>query len=221
MAPSAPSERYARFPFKFLTAIVLLTVFLALAIAVHYRLTTDFDDLVRNWVHQHSSGGGARVMLRVSLLGSGDALAPVVLPMIALLLLRGYRRDALLLAVVMAGEVILENGLKESFHRSRPEPFFGLATPASYAFPSGHALASCCFYGAVALMFCSHVDSRRLRMTAWVLAILLIVAIGLSRIYLGVHYPTDVIGGYIVAAAWVIVASRLANQRLPAAHEAR
>ncbi len=221
MAPSAPSERCAHFPLKFLTAIVLLTVFLALAIAVHYRLTTSFDDLVRNWVHQHSSIGGARAMLGVSLLGSGDALAPVVLLVIGLLLLRGHRRDALLLAVVMGGEVILENGLKEFFHRPRPEPFFGLVTPASYAFPSGHALASWCFYGAVALIFSRHFGSRRLRMAAWVLAILTIVAIGFSRIYLGVHYPTDVIGGYIVGAAWMIVASRLANHRLPAAHEMR
>jgi len=86
--------------------------------------------------------------------------------------------------------------LKALVHRPRPQPFFGYPQPNTYSFPSGHALISLCFYLALA-----EIEGRK---RAWRLAaVLFAVAIGLTRIYLGVHYPTDVAAGFATAIAWL------------------
>ena len=72
-------------------------------------------------------------------------------------------------------------------------------------FPSGHALFSLCFYGTLAGLLVGRLRRPAARAAVWAAAALLILAIGISRIYLGVHYPTDVIGGYLVAAFWISV----------------
>jgi len=113
-----------------------------------------------------------------------------------------WRRAALWLVITMAGALVLDLGLKYGFHRARPTPFFG-PLPHTYSFPSGHALMSFCFYGVLAGLINDRVQSLIWRILVWIAAILLIAAIGLSRIYLGVHYPSDVIAGYLAAALWV------------------
>ena len=102
----------------------------------------------------------------------------------------------------MAGAAVLETVLKYSFHRPRPVPFFGTAPP-SYSFPSGHALASLCFYGQLAIVLTDKICSRSARVLVWLVTGVFIAAIGLSRVYLGVHYSSDVIAGYAVATAWI------------------
>jgi hypothetical protein len=93
----------------------------------------------------------------------------------------------------------IENGLKYGFHRARPEPFYG-AAPASYSFPSGHALFSTCFYFVLASAITERIRSRAMRALIRLAAALFVAAIGLSRIYLGFHYPSDILGGYLAAA---------------------
>ena len=112
------------------------------------------------------------------------------------------KRHAVWLMIAVGGSVILDVSLKLSFHRARPVPFVG-AVPQTYSFPSGHALSSFCFYGVLAGLLCARIQSRAIRIFVWTSSAALVLAIGLSRIYLGVHYPTDVIAGYIAAAAWV------------------
>jgi len=92
--------------------------------------------------------------------------------------------------------------LKYAFHRHRPTPFF-VSVPHTYSFPSGHSLFSFCFYGVLAGLLTRRLKSTVARVLIWICAALLISAIGLSRIYLGVHYPSDVIAGYLAASLWV------------------
>jgi undecaprenyl-diphosphatase len=92
--------------------------------------------------------------------------------------------------------------LKLAFHRPRPVAFFG-STPSSYSFPSGHALGSFCFYGILAAILATRVRGRGAKFCVWMAAVLLVAMIGVSRIYLGVHYPSDVIAGYCAGAVWV------------------
>jgi undecaprenyl-diphosphatase len=115
----------------------------------------------------------------------------------------------------VSGSVVLDTSLKLLFHRVRPEPFFG-PLPHSYSFPSGHALSSFCFYGILAGLLDTRIRSLAVRISIWIVAALLVLAIGVSRIYLGVHYPTDVIAGYVAAAVWVstlIYADRMRSAR--------
>jgi undecaprenyl-diphosphatase len=119
----------------------------------------------------------------------------------ALVLFRQGRTDcALMILIVMGGAELLESTIKLQFHRQRPEPFFDTPLPASYSFPSGHALLSFCCYGTLAAV----ADVRgALRWLLRAASVALILLIGISRVYLGVHYPTDVIAGYLTGAVWL------------------
>ena len=92
--------------------------------------------------------------------------------------------------------------LKTGFHRSRPEPFFDTRLPASYSFPSGHAMLSFCLCLSAAALFSANQKSRLVRAVIWIFWLGLSGAIGYSRIYLGVHYPSDVLAGYLAALVW-------------------
>src|ERR1051326_3170744 len=99
----------------------------------------------------------------------------------------------------------MDEGLKLLFERHRPEAYFGLVEPLGYSFPSGHSMASCCFYGGLALIAAGRARSRGMRWGIYSGAAMVIGGIGLSRVYLGVHYPTDVLGGYTAALAWLVL----------------
>jgi membrane-associated phospholipid phosphatase len=111
-------------------------------------------------------------------------------------------RTAALLAITMLGAAVLDLALKPAFHRSRPVTFFG-PRPSSYSFPSGHALASVCLYGALAAILSVRARGWFVQFCIWGAALFMAGMIGLSRIYLGVHYPSDVIAGYLAGAVWV------------------
>jgi len=161
-----------------------------------------FDLGVRMKVHDFFSPEVTRFMLDMTFLGSIGFLTTLFAIIVAVWLAKGMKRSAVWLAIAVGGSVILDVSLKLSFHRTRPVPFVG-AVPLTYSFPSGHALSSFCFYGVLAGLLCARIRSRALRSSIWATGGALVFAIGLSRIYLGVHYPTDVIAGYIAAAAWV------------------
>ncbi len=132
-------------------------------------------------------------------------------------LLRGWRRGAGLVLVTLAGAGVLDVGLKELFARTRPQAFFDYyPAPGSFSFPSGHALFAVCFFGGIAVLLTHRLRGPLARILAWAIALVLIILIGASRVYLGVHYPTDVIGGFAVGIVWVAsvaLGDRLADRR--------
>ena len=191
-------------------AVFTLLLFSWIANEVKEGDTARFDLSVRVWIHQFFSPTLTRKMVVVSEFGAKILIATFLAALILFLLLR-WQRAALWLVITMAGALVLDLGLKYGFHRVRPTPFYG-PLPHTYSFPSGHALFSFCFYGVLAGLINDRVRSLGLRILIWITAALLIVAIGFSRIYLGVHYPSDVIAGYMAAALWVsamIVLDRL------------
>jgi undecaprenyl-diphosphatase len=161
-----------------------------------------FDTFVRTAVHQHATPGLTRLMQGFSFLGSVAAVSVLCLVAICVFLYFRRARLAVLLGITMAGVGALDVTLKLAFHRPRPVAFFG-APPSSYSFPSGHALGSFCFYGILAAILASRARGWGAKWCIWTAAVLLIGAIGFSRIYLGVHYPSDVIAGYCAGAVWV------------------
>lgn len=185
-----------------------------------------FDLGVRMDVHRLFSPGVTGFMQLMTFLGSITFLTTLFIATVAFWFVRGLNRLAAWLAVAVGGSVILDISLKLSFHRPRPVPFVG-AVPSTYSFPSGHALSSFCFYGVLAGLICARIDSRAVRTLIWAASGALVLSIGLSRIYLGVHYPTDVIAGYIAAAAWVstllvaVYAHRHVRRRYPKIEESR
>jgi len=185
-----------------LIAVTALFIFGWLAEEVFEGQTEKFDAFVRFSVHQFSTPTVTHLMQAFSVLGSIAVMTPVVFLAICGLIYFHRPRAAALLAIAMVGAGGLDIGLKYAFHRARPVSFFG-TSPGSYSFPSGHALASLCFYGSLAAILTARVRGRTAKICIWIIAAFLVAMIGLSRIYLGVHYPSDVIAGYCVAAAWV------------------
>ena len=182
-------------------AVLALFLFAWLGNEVLQGDTQHFDTAVRMWVHGFASPGMTSAMKAISLLGYDVLIAELLIAFAAFAWLR-WRRAAVWLAVAMAGSLALDMTLKYAYHRARPVAFFGVA-PHSYSFPSGHALCSFCFYGVLAGLLSARTKSLAWRLIIWIAAALLVIAIGLSRIYLGVHYPSDVIAGYLAAAVWV------------------
>jgi membrane-associated phospholipid phosphatase len=182
-------------------AILCLFLFAWLGREILAGDTLRFDDAVRGWVHQFASPGLTRVMIALSALGYGFLLFALLIAFMFFARLR-WLRAAAWLAVTMSGALLLDLTLKYAYHRHRPKAFFG-ASPESYSYPSGHALCSLCFYGVLAGLLSARIQPLLWRIVIWSAAALLVIAIGFSRIYLGVHYPSDVLGGYLAATVWV------------------
>jgi undecaprenyl-diphosphatase len=163
---------------------------------------SQFDDAVRTATHRLASPALTSTMQVFSCLGSVALLLTLTLLSILFLLYFHERRAASLLAITVGGVYLLEIILKSAFHRGRPTAFFGNAPPSS-SFPSGHAMASLCFYGALASLLSARTLGRGARWLIWTAAFLLVGMIGFSRVYLGVHYPSDVLAGYLAGLVWI------------------
>ena len=166
--------------------------------------TLRFDETVRNAVHQTATPALTELMKIFSFLGSTAFLVGLALVVVAALYYWKHKRAVVLFLITMLGETILLTALKASFRRARPEPFFDYALPASFSFPSGHSLSSFCFYGVLAWLVTARMKNQKLKILVWTLAAVLVLLIGLSRVYLGVHYPSDVLAGYAAGLIWVV-----------------
>ena len=195
-------------------AVAVLTLFLFAWIAEEMAegVTAGFDLSVRSWIHQFASPSMTRAMIAISWLGYDVLIVELVIGL-AVFLYFGWRHGAAWLGVSVAGGLVLDQVLKYAFHRQRPQVFFG-AEPHSYSFPSGHALCSFCFYAVLAGLIAARTRSMFLRVAVGFMAALLIAAIGFSRVYLGMHYPSDVVAGYLAAAIWVSTLLALDRWRL-------
>jgi len=187
-----------------LAAILLAVGFtwlVAEVLAGHFQ---EFDRDARDTIHALSTPALTHVMVTVSTLGSAWALFPIGVLVVVLYLRRGNKHSAVLLIVAMAGALPIERGLKVAFQRPRPNPFFDYPIPNTYSLPSGHALFSVVFFGMLAALVSPALSSLWKKVLLWIVAAIPPVVIGFSRIYLGVHYATDVIAGYTAAVVWVL-----------------
>lgn len=128
------------------------------------------------------------------------------------LLLRGHRRRAILLLVILASERLLVEAMKAGFDRARPDPAGHHTAVHSMAFPSGHSANAMAVWLAIALL----ATSPRLRRPAVALALAIAFVTGLCRLVLGVHWPSDVVGGWAFGAAWTLLLVHLFGTSRPA-----
>ena len=175
---------------------------LVLAAKVTYHGATWLDETFRDAIHSLSTPALTQFFSAITYLGSQACVLGLSACAAILMLWRRQPSRALFIVVAMTGAELWLSILKAAFHRQRPEPFFGVHLPPSYSFPSGHALLSCCCYAVLATLGAAYCRGR-VRWLIRICAVLLILAIGVSRIYLGVHYPSDVIAGYLVAIVWL------------------
>jgi membrane-associated phospholipid phosphatase len=161
------------------------------------------DNGVITWLHNYWGAATDTVMLFFTTIGESWVLGPLI-ALAAYPLIR-YRRwiDAAGLVLAGLGAGLLNQLLKNIFERARPDLFDGPIQLTNYSFPSGHAMGSIAVYGMLAFVGARLTHHILLRYAMVLVAALTVMLIGLSRIYFGVHYPTDVIGGYLAGASWL------------------
>lgn len=186
-------------------AMAALVLFAWMAEEVFEGESLAIDNTVRGYIHVYASDWLTRAMQGFSFLGSTLFLFPLVVLFVGFCVFTRRYRPGLILATVMSGAVILNYVLKVNFARARPQSYFDTPLPSSFSFPSGHALFSVCFYCTLAWVISSQFKSPVYRSVIWAVSIALAFFIGLSRIYLGVHYPSDVLAGFIAASIWLTV----------------
>ena len=157
----------------------------------------------------------AEMMRDVTALGSFAVLTVVVGTVAGYLLLIGQRAAAALLLVSVLGGVVLNNVLKFAFSRPRPDLVAPVARVFTLSFPSGHATLSAITYLTLGALLTRLNPSRRVRIYFMSVGVLLTLLVGISRIYLGVHYPTDVLAGWCIGAAWALVCWALMTRLQP------
>lgn len=161
------------------------------------------DHNIQQAVHNRSSPHFTQLMFALSAIGSPSLLGPVIPIMAALLWWRGFRDEAIVWSSATGGAALLTLALKLHFHRQRPDLPWALAQEHSFSFPSGHSVFAVVVYSVLVYL------TMRQRRHTWrhlciaLGATALMLGIGYSRIYLGVHYPSDVGAGYLVGTIWV------------------
>jgi undecaprenyl-diphosphatase len=143
-----------------------------------------------------------QIMIGVTALGQPSVLLIVTLSLGIWLLLKRCRPEAITMVIGTVGALGLNYLLKELFRRARPPIWEHVISVTQYSFPSGHAMISLVVYGLSAYLLA--IRFYRWRGLIFSLSILLILAIGFSRLYLGVHWPSDVAAGYATGIAWLM-----------------
>ena len=183
-------------------AVLGTALFVVLAGRVNSGSTQALDESVIRWIAGQHSPHLDTIMLEITALGTGVVVLMIVAVASLFLLLTQHKYSALLLLASTFGGLVLNAVLKLGFNRPRPSIVAHAVHTASSSFPSGHAMSAAIVYGTVAYL------AARLHRNFWVRclvmfsALVIIVAISLSRMYLGVHYPSDVIAGVSIGLAW-------------------
>lgn len=214
-APGILPKRHrvdTRILIAFVTAALTCLAFLLLASKVVHGSTLAFDRAIivglRDTVNPAIPAGPPwleRVMIDVTALGGGTVLTIITAIVVSYLLVVRKWSTAAFVAIAIAGGGAANELLKSTFLRARPDVVAHLTVSYSTSFPSGHAMNSALTYLTLAALLARTQRSRRVRVFLIVVAVVLTLAVGFSRVYLGVHWPTDVIAGWCVGATWALM----------------
>jgi undecaprenyl-diphosphatase len=185
---------------------VMAGSFAVLTFLVWNEDTIVLDIALRNWALGFNTPTSVAVWEGISFMGSVAVLSSLTFLSLGIFAMRHDWQAVRLLALAMSGAVGIDTILKWLVQRPRPDEVYAHTLPTTYSFPSGHALYSFTFYLAIAWIV-GRLTWNNWTKSAWGAAIIMVVMIGTSRIFLGVHYSSDVLGGYLVAASWLMFLS--------------
>jgi undecaprenyl-diphosphatase len=181
-------------------------LFLIIAEEVNEGSTQNFDEWILTSLRNDEIPRGpiwvGEFMRDVTALGGGTVLAIISVVVVGFLILQKQYNAMWLILAAAVGGALISFGLKEIYGRDRPSVVEHLMVVTSFSFPSGHSMMSAVVYLTQGALLARIQPKRSLRIYIITIALLLTFFIGISRIYLGVHYPTDVLGGWSVGLAW-------------------
>jgi undecaprenyl-diphosphatase len=190
----------------------LIWIFATLAGEVIEGDTRRFDEWVLGALRQPADPGllkGPKWLASgaqdLTALGSPTVLGLTVLAVTGYLFLHGLYRNGMFIFVASVGGWVLNWLLKAAFARSRPDIVPHLREVMSSSFPSGHALTSAAVYLTLGALLMRIAEGRLAKYYCIVIAMLLTFLVGSSRVFLGVHYPTDVVAGWVIGLSWALL----------------
>jgi undecaprenyl-diphosphatase len=166
-------------------------------------MTRSVDESTLRWLEARRTPLMDEAMLQVTTLGDGIVLVVLVGVTALFLWLTQHRWSVYILVLGVLGGQFVGLALKAVFGRPRPDVIEAITNVSTTSFPSGHAMSATLAYGAVAWLVSRLEPTPALRRATWSIAVFMIIAIGFSRLYLGVHYPSDVLGGFAAGVAWL------------------
>lgn len=186
-------------------AIGFIFLFGFLTDAIFDKELTNPDKNIALWTYSLASSPLTAFLTIITDIGSPLGTGILTVFTFGLLVWRKHYSLAWLVVILVGGSAILNEILKLIFRRTRPELLPGGQHLSSFSFPSGHATGSICFYGFVIWLSLHFIKVPWLKWLTIIGAVIMILLVGFSRIYLGVHYPTDVLGGYLSGGSWLII----------------
>ena len=198
-----PATATAMVVIGFAGLVASLVVLGSIAQGVRSQEVFALDTWATPFLHSIASPGLDAVMNTLTAIGSSLVLVPIFAVVVAWLVRKRRYGAVLFLSVASAGSLFLQGTMKLFFQRPRPQLAYAHVLP-DYSFPSGHTMNAVIFYIALALIVWS-VFGRRAGQVALALVVALAFGVGVSRIYLGYHYLTDVVGGLLAGIAWLLV----------------
>ncbi len=177
-------------------AAISAASFIAISFLVGTESTAGFDQVICDWIYRLRTTSTTSMLRAITYTGNWQTVSMICL---LFLFLRPTRFSfGVPLSITCILSVTLQNILKYIFHRPRPLLAEHLISQGGYSFPSGHSFTVLVFYGFLIFLILHHLKPLWLAKTFALLLCILVIAIGFSRIYLGVHYPTDVLGGWAI-----------------------
>lgn len=208
------TKQQARFSVGLLVAYVLCSLcsigFVKLAWEVRERETLSFDEAVLTSINRLSTPFFDTFMPIATDIGGVVGVTALTVLLVALFVYKNEYRRALMVVVSVVGAVVLNVVLKSMIARSRPDLWAQLVHESGYSFPSGHAMAS----AALGLALAVALWNSRWRWWSFGFATVYILFVGYSRMYLGVHYPTDILAGWFVSGFWVLAVALMMRSKL-------
>ena len=180
-------------------------VFAGVAAAVHRFGACSFDRPLLWFWHRHATPGLDALAVALTVVGNTGPAVGAGLLVLALLLKRGRRAEAVAFAVAVGGSMLLTQAIKALVLRPRPALWLSIRPEHSLSFPSGHAMDTAALATAVSFLLWQ----RRVPWPALVPAVVFSLLVGWARVYLGVHYPSDVLAGWAAAVGWVLLVQGL------------
>ena len=193
--------------FTFYSLIILIgftLIFWGFAIALEVHHLHRFDLFIINWVQSFISVKLTSVMEMFTFLGSAQGVISVAIMTLTIMLINKKWWESVFFVIAVAGSTLFNALLKWIFHRARPT-IHPIITETGYSFPSGHSMSSIVVYGMIMFFLILFLKNGLAKFLAVLVLSFLILMIGVSRIYLGVHYPSDVIAGFSAGGAWLLV----------------
>lgn len=195
--------------FTIILSLLAIVIFLSIGFAV--RGSDEgilFDVKIIEYVHSKTTSTGVSIMKIVSYFGSAKFFIPIGVVIFLFMIKDKNIYGIKLLVLSTLGSYAFNEVLKSIFFRTRPLEYF-LIEQGGFSYPSGHSMVSMTFYTTMAYLFLKRTKDKRIRKIIWGLNFIIIGVIGFSRIYLVVHWPTDILAGYIIGYLFYCISKSL------------